>query len=257
MTRFFVAAALLGCVVGASAEGPAVHSTNFLVGFATGDTYVGDRRTSNQYNLHGEATLPLGTAFGASLAVGYGDTNLATNPFPDSDSAGAWPECAVRDERVAAGLFARDPGIGRVGLDVAHGTLQSRCNATFLSTGDNILRTDHSKISAEYYFQSVTLAADRGKVRLEGGAELDSASVTAGWYPTRNSRLTLSADGLDYQNTYKLGFEFQPVIIDHSLSLFVTYITQRQDIDTHTLMLGFNYFYEPHVNLIARDRRYR
>lgn len=257
MKRVFLAVVLLLGTLPVRAETKAVQATNFLIGFTTGDTYLSGKRTSNFFDINGDVTFPLAPYLGASLSAGYGNSNLATNPFPGSGSSGAWPSCTVRNESLEADLFLRDPGLGRVGVGRGRGALKSRCNATFLSTGSDSLTTDDVTARAEYYFPAVTLGVARGKVSLEAGAELDSETLTVGWYPGKNALITFSADGLDFENTYRLGLEFQPVIIDNALSLFVGYVTQRKDVTSHTIVFGFNYFYEKRIDLITRDRRYR
>ncbi|OGI48688.1 MAG: hypothetical protein A2151_07315 [Candidatus Muproteobacteria bacterium RBG_16_65_34] len=258
--RFFLAVSLLLYGAHALADSSAVQATNFQLGFASGDTYVSGSRDSNTYGINGSVTFPLLAYLGGSLSGAYAHTNLAAN-FPSetgtSTSASARPLCSVDRDDLAAGLFVRDPTIGRVGIGYGAGRTQSHCDATFLSTGTDTLETRNYAADAAYYFSKATLAIARTRTRLEAGGDLNSSTLTASWYPTNNARATLSAGGLDFKNTYSLGLDYQPEFLDNSLSLLFAYTARQQAIEARFLTIGLSYYFDKRVDLITRDRQYR
>jgi len=258
MKRYLLAVPLLLCGAHAWADpAAAVAATNYEIGLTGGDTYVSGNRASNIYDINGRATFPLATYLGAALSGDYGHTSIATNPFPDSTTGGSWAPCTVRSDDLDAGMFMRNPSFGRIGVDYGAGQLKSQCSATFVDTGTDTLNTRYSTASAEYYFSTVTVAVARSKVQLEAGNGLDSDTLTASWYPINDVRVALAADGLDLKDTYHLDLEYQPEFLDNSMSLLLNYMTQRQTLATHTISVGFRYFFGTEVDLLTRDRNYR
>jgi hypothetical protein len=257
MMRHIIAVLLLLGVTNALADSQAVQATNFQASFESGDTYASGNRASNIYDINGGVTFPLLTYLGASLSGTYGHTNIATNPFPNSTPGSAWPSCVVTSGNLDAGLFARDSAIGKVGISYGAGRQQSHCSATFLATGTDTLDTKNYAANAEYYFSRVTIAVARGRSHIDSANNLDSDSLTASWYPINNVRVGLSANGLDFKNTYSFGLEYQPEFLDNSLSLLLDYTTRRETIETHSVTVGFAYFFDKRVDLMTRDRQYR
>jgi hypothetical protein len=258
MKRYLLVVPLLLCGVHARADTPAaVAESNYQAGLTGGDTYISGNRTSNFWDLSGSANFPLGTYFGTSLSGDYIHTNITSNPFPDSIPASAWPSCVVESENLDAGLFARKPSLGRIGVAYGAGRQKSQCNATFLASGTDTLKTHHSTADAEYYFSMVTVGVSRTWTTIESGPNLDSDTLTASWYPYNDMRLTLAADGLDLKDTYHLSMEYQPEFLDNFMSLVLGYTTQRQTVTTHIITFGLNYYFGTNVDLLARDRQYR
>lgn len=264
MPRHIIAILLLLGSSNALADSQAVQATNVQASFVSGDTYAPGGRASNIYDINGGATFPLLTYLGASLSGTYGHSNLVwplivTNPSPspNSTTTSGPPSCTVTSGNLDAGLFFRNSAIGRVGVSYGVGRQNSNCSATFLATGTDTLNTKNYAANAEYYFSNVTLAVARAQSHLDSANNLDSDTLTASWYPINNMRVGLSANGLDFKNTYSFGLEYQPEFLDNSLSILFGYATQRQTIETHSITVGFGYFFEKRVDLITRDRQYR
>lgn len=248
---------LLLCDDNALADSHAVEATNVQAGFTSWDTHASSGMVNNSYAINGGITFPVVSYLGASLSGAFGHTKLASNPSPNVTPTSAWPSCTISNSNLDAGLFVRDPTLGKVGVSYGAGRQQSHCSATYLITGTDTLSTKDSTASAEYYLSKVTLAVARTKTHLVPGSDLDSDSLTLGWYPDSDVRLALSVYGLDLKNSRQLGLEYQPEFLDDSLSLLLVYSSQRLTTDTHSIMVGFNYFFEKHVPLITRDRQYR
>ncbi len=257
MKRHISAILLLLGGTNALADSQAVQETNGQASFVSGDTYASGGRTSNIYGINGGITFPVLTYLGASLSGTYGHTNLASNPFPNTTPGSAWPSCTVSSGDLDAGLFVRNSAIGKVGISYGVGRQQSHCSATFLATGTDKLDTKNYAGNAEYYFSNVTIAVVRTQTQIDSATNLDSDTLTTSWYPTNNLRVGLSANGLDLKNTYSFGLEYQPEFLDNSLSLLLGYTTQRQTIETHSITVGFGYFFDKRVDLMTRDRQYR
>lgn len=257
MKRHSIAVLLLLGATNALADSQAVQATNGQVSFESGDTYFSGNRTSNIYNINGGVTFPLLTYLGASLSGTYGHTNIASNPFPNSTPTSAWPSCTITSGNLDAGLFFRNSDVGKVGVSYGAGRQQSHCNATFVATGTDTLDTKNYSANAEYYLSNFTIAVARAQTDIKSANNLDSDSLTASWYPINNMRVGLSAFGLDFKKTYSLNLEYQPEFLDNSVSFLFGYTTQRQVIETHSITVGFGYFFEKRVDLMTRDRQYR
>jgi len=258
MKRYLLAVPLLLCGAHAWADpAAAVAATNYEIGLTTGDTFVSGNRASNLYDINGGGAFPLATYLGATLSGDFGHTNIATNPFPNNTTGASWPSCGVDSDGLDAGLFMRNPSYGSIGVGYGAGQMKSQCNATFVGTGTDSLNTSHSTASAEYYFATVTVSAAHSKVHLESGGDFDSDTLTATWYPFNDARVVLAADGLDLKDTYHLDMEYQPEFLDNSMSLLLNYMTQRQTLTTHSISVGFRYFFGTEVDLLTRDRHFR
>ncbi len=258
MKRHILAVPLLLCGAHAQADTPAaVAASNYQAGLTSGDIYASGRRASNMYDLNGGANFPLMTYLGATLTGDYVHTNIPANPFPGTTPTSAWPSCIHYSENLGTGLFVRNPSLGKIGINYGAGRQNSQCSATFVTTGTDSLNTSYSAVNAEYYFSTVTIAAARSKVHIESGSSLDSDTLAASWYPVNDARVTLAADGLDFKNTHHLGMEYQPELLGKSMSLSFDYTTQRQTLTSHSISVGFHYFFGTNVDLLARDRHYR
>ncbi len=260
MKYYVIAGLLLFYCADALADSQAVQATTFQAGFASGDTHTSGGSDSSTYGINGSITFPLAAYLGASLSGAYAHSNLATN-FPSETNnltpANASPSCNINQGNLDAGLFLRDPTIGKVGISYGAGRARSGCSATFLATGTDTLDTKNYTANAEYYFSKVTIALARTRTHLESAGDLNSDTLTASWYSTNNVRVALSAYGLDFKNTYSLGFEYQPEFLENSTSLLFGYTTRHQTIETHSIMVGFGYYFDKRVDLITRDRQYR
>jgi hypothetical protein len=253
-------ALLLLCGTSAAADAPAVHGTNYQIGYASGDTRVSDGANSNTYGFNGSVSIPLGTYFGASVSADYGRTNFSTSSVTSQSGVSAStpaPRCELNTAAVDAGLFFRNPTLGRIGVGYGAGSVRSHCDATFVATGTSTMETTSSTVNAEYYFSAVTLAATRTRTHIKSTFDLDSSSLSASWYPTPNLRTTITGDGLDYQDTCHFNLEYQPEILDNSTGLFIGYSSRRQTTSTHVIMVGINYYFDKRVDLKTRDREYR
>ena len=260
MKHYVIAGLLLFYGADALADSQAVQETTFQTGFASGDTYTSGGSDSSTYGINGGVTFPLATYVGASLSGAYAHSNLATNFSSETHSLGpanTLPACSINHGNLDAGLFLRNPTIGKVGIGYGVGRARSGCSATFLATGTDTLETKNYTANAEYYFSKMTIAVAGTRTHLDAAGNLNSDTLTASWYSTNNVRVALSADGLDFKNTYSLGLEYQPEFLENSTSLLFGYTTQRQTIETRSIMVGFSYYFDKRVDLITRDRQYR
>lgn len=257
MKRCLIALLLLACNRIALADSQAVQKTNVIVGYASWDTSSSSVRVGNSYDIYGGVAFPLAPYLGASLTGAFGSSTLRTNYNADGTSTNTSTTCSIGNDNLDAELFARDPTVGKLGISYAAGRQKSHCNGTFLTTGSDVQDTSGYGIHAEYYFSSVTAAAAYAKTNVGSNSELNSASLSAGWYPMSDLRIDMSASGLDLKNSYMVGLEYRPAFLDESLSLLLSYTSQNLSTQTHTIMVGINYFFEKHVPLITRDRYYR
>jgi hypothetical protein len=260
LTRVVFAMVLCLGGVDAFAEPQAVKESNYEAGFDAGDTYVSSDRDSHFYGFNGRATYPLTTYLGASLTGVYANTKTGDaffsqtgTPVPTSPP----PTCKLDSINLNADLFLRKTSLGRVGVRYGGGRVKSNCSATFVATGTDKLDTETVVGYAEYYFTDVTVAAARSQTDFDGATELDSSSLTAMWYPNNDLRLALSADGRDLKDTYRFDLEYQLPIFGNASSVLLGYTTQDRTVRTHSLMVGFRYYFGKRLDVIVRDRLYR
>jgi hypothetical protein len=242
----------------AMANTAAVSATNYQVQGDTGDTYSSGDRVTYFYMLGATATIPLGHYLGASLAGHYGNNTLLPTPTTNAlNAAHPWGECSYHSSGLDASLFTRAADIGRVGIGYGSNKLDARCDASFVATDSNTLSTKTYRTDAEYYFSSVTIAAAWARTKFESGADQTYDALTASWYPTQVTRISLTADGLDFKNTYNFAVEYQPQFLDNALGVALSITTQHETISTQTISLGLRYYFGTNVDLITRDRNYR
>ncbi len=72
-----------------------------------------------------------------------------------------------------------------------------------------------------------------------------------------NTRVSFSADGLDSKDTYRFVAEYQPELLDNSVSFLLGYTTQNQTTSVRIVNIGVLYYFDKRVDLIVRDRQYR
>jgi len=244
----------------AFADSQAVRAVNYQLAYASGDTNTSGGSDSRTNGINGGVTFPLATYLGASVSGAYAHSTLATN-FPNGTNvltlASTAPHCTVNSKDLDAGLFVRDPTIGRIGVSYGLGRAKSNCDASFVVTGTDTLDTRVYAVGAEYYFPKVTIALSRTQTRFDPVNKFDSDVLTGSWYPTNILRVALSAEGMSMKNTYSLGLEYQPEFLDNSSGLSISYSTRHQTVTSHIVMVGLVYYFGERTDLLTRDREYR
>ncbi|MHB8453104.1 MAG: hypothetical protein ACYDDO_00105 [Acidiferrobacterales bacterium] len=242
------------------ADSQAVRATNFQLSYVSGDINTSGGSDSRTNGLQGSAIFPLMNYIGASVFGDYSHSTLATN-FPNPNGGltplGAVPHCVVNNGDLGVGLFARDQGIGKVGISYGSGETKAGCASTFLASGTDKLKSKDYAASAEYYFPRITIALSRSQTRFSPTGKFDSDALTGSWYPTNILRAGLSAEGLDLKKTYILDLEYQPVFLDNSAGLSISYSIQHQAVTSRIVMVGISYYFGNRVDLLTRDRAYR
>jgi hypothetical protein len=239
------------------AQAQAVEKSNYEIGLRTADTYESGNRLSYYYAYAGRATFPLGKYLGMSLSGDYVNSTLVATPSSDVTGGTPWEGCGYHGVDYTANLFARLPERGRFGIGYSSNKITSQCSATFLSDGTDTLKTDSYSVNAEYYFTRATLAAAWTHTNITNPGDVTTDSLTASWYPTEVTRLSVTAGGLDMKDTYSFALEYQPAFLDNLYGVRFSYTHQDQTISTQTFMVGVSYYFGKNVDLITRDRTYR
>ena len=259
-TGYLAAALLLLYGNNALADDQEQHTSHFQTGFASGNTYTSGGNDSNSYGINGSATVPFASYLSGWLSGSYAHTRFANDLLSsggNSTPTGQFSKCGINNSHVDAGLFARLEDRGKLGISYGAGKIDSRCNATFLSNGGDTLRTTNYTTNAEYYFSKVTVAAAWNRTQLGAASNLDTSTLTASWYPMNNARISLSADGMDSKDTFRFAAEYQPELLDNSVSFLLGYTTLNQTTNARIVTVGVLYYFDKHVGLIVRDRQYR
>ncbi len=260
MRRLYVIVPLLLYASAPLADSQAVRKINFQLSYVSGDINTSGGSDGRTNGVQGSAIFPLMGYLGASVSGDYAHSTLATN-FPNANSglspSGTAPHCVVNNGDLGIAVFARDPGIGRVGVSYGTGEAKAECASTFLASGTDKLKSKDYTASAEYYFPRVTVALSRSQTQFSPTGRIDGDALTGSWYPTNILRAGFSAEGLDLKNTYIVDLEYQPEFLDNSAGLSISYSTQHQTVTSHIVMVGITYYFGNRVDLLTRDRAFR
>ena len=241
----------------AMADSAAVSNANYELSFQSGDTIASGERLSYFYTFAGRATFPLGKYLGVSLTGSRTDTTLVATPSSDVSGTQPWEGCGYHGVDFGTNLFARAPKLGRIGIGYNTNKLTSQCSAPFLADGTDTLKTDTYSANAEYYFTRATLAASWARTNITNPGDITSNTLTASWYPSDLTRLSLIAGGQDLKDTYTFEVEYQPAFLDNLFGVRLSYTHQDQTLSTQTIIVGVSYYFGKDVDLITRDRTYR
>jgi hypothetical protein len=259
--RFCLFTALvLSAGTAVAAGDAAVEEINYQLGYASGDTRVKDGTDTNAYGVNGSITLPVGTYFGAVFGAEYLRTNVSAGAVASQSGVNASnpaPDCALNTGQAMVTLFARNPAFGRVGVGYGRGRTKSRCEAVFVASNTDTLDTTSTTGSAEVYLGDFTFGATRTRTQADNITDINSSSAAATWYPTPNLRTVLTADGLDFKDTWHFQLEHQPEIFDNTTGLLLEYWTRRDEPVTYYIGVGIRYYFNQRVELKTRDRTYR
>ena len=260
-THFWVRSCMLVLLllsgVPAMADSRAVDSSNYEINFHSGDTSASGDRLSYYYAFAGRATFPLGQYLGVSLAINSANSTLVATPSNSTTSGQPWEGCGYHGVDYGMNLFARNPNFGRIGIGYSANRLTSQCSATFIADGSDTLKTDTYNTNAEYYFSRVTLAAAWSQTNITNSSDVTTDTLTASWYPSDLTRLSIAASGLDLKDTYSVELEYQPEFLDNLIGVRLSFTSQQQTIKTQSIMVGVSYYFGKNADLITRDREYR
>ena len=260
MRRLILAGLLWGYAAGVLAGTEAVKSVHYQIGYQSGDINTVGGSDSKVNAVDGSITLPVAGLVGASISGFYDHYDLASN-FSSFGSglilASSLPYCTVIDKGLSAGLFVRDPSVGRIMAGYGGGQAMSHCQTTFLATGGPKLDMRDYTAGAEYYFPRFTLGVSWDETRFTSLDRFTSDRITGSWYPTDILRVDLSAYGQDLKNTYGFGMEYQPEFFGNSSGLWFSYTRRHQTVTSNIILVGIRYYFGKRVDLIERDREYR
>ncbi len=257
-------AAVLLLLYGANAvaDSRAVEAATFDGGFNFQEVKAGGD-PNHTAGVDGLFTFALASYLGASLSGSASHTNIeADRPAAASTAMTASSislSCGFNSQDLTAGLFLRNSSIGRIGVSYGVGQIHSDCsdNATFVASDGHTLRTHNYAANAEYYFPQLTIGLARTNTHLDGGNSITADSLTAGWYPVTELRISPSVGRIDSKSSYGLELEGQPEFLGDALSVLLGYSVQRQTPNIKSFTIGFVYHFGKPLELQTRDRQYR
>lgn len=253
-THAIVALFLCCHVFPALASTAAVDETNYTFGLASGDNRTDHGGSSGTIGINAAANFPIINYVGGVLSGIYSKTLLS--PYFPSQGSALDKNCGYKDSAVQAGLFVRDPAIGRIGVNDQVGQLSANCDTVFTPSDSRRLDSKMLSVDAEVYLSKLTFAIDRSRTDLEDNAHIETITYGANLYPNRSTRIMLSVGGLDDRNTYSIEAAYQPTLIEN-VSAFIRFTDQRRPSETRFIYFGFDYYFDTMVDLITRDRQYR
>lgn len=255
------AVALLGSG-NAPAQSRAAEVTTVHVGLAARDIDTDGSTSIGELGLNAGGTIPLGDWFAAALSASYSGSTVRTRDVlvgAGGTITGARPSCEIDSTGASAGLFFRQPALGRVGASYGLGRLSSDCGdvGEFLASGADELDTQHYRVYGEVYLRDFTLGAAFTATEPDGGEKFEATTVSASWYPLESLRITASGNDLYDRTGYGLAVEHQPDFMGDALGVYVGYETNDESPRTGIISFGFAYHFGPRVPLQMRDRQYR
>jgi hypothetical protein len=201
--------------------------------------------------INGEVTLPLGHYFGATFGAAYSDSSRTS-----------YPEADIKGDTLFgyAGVFARDPSLGRVGLTYD----RSRFDYTVTGKYPYYAGQQYSDefdvwavtLMGEMYSEQVTFGFTQTRAETTNSDDIDNiTTVYARWYLTENIVTDVRASiesGED--EVYVLDLEYQPEFLQSSTSFTLGYL---HGADLKGVRLAVTYFFDKRFDLKTRDRHYR
>ncbi|WP_203140504.1 hypothetical protein [Marinobacter mangrovi] len=243
MSVRMIAVAMLLPVCAVAGEQGGVKSANGEVG--AGYT---NSRDSDRLLVNGAYRLPLAEYVGAILSASASRTEMDVGDY-DVDST---------DGSVGGSLFARDYGLGKVGVSYhwIHGDNEVESSQVSFVNSSSSFKAHAYGAFASYYLDRITLSASRSvsHVESQGTGNYNSWSVGATGYLPFDASLSLSAGGMDARDNYGFNFEYQPEFLAQAASVELSYSSSPDD---DVFGIAVNYFFGNDVPLIVRDRQYR
>lgn len=227
------------------------------VGYQTGGTRVeGGAGDDSTYGPNAAAVFPFLPYLSAVVSAAYTRTAVKSTPVTGA-SATPMSQCVVYNRDWAAGLALRDQTTGKIGVSYGRDAATSGCAEAFVGPSAGSIDSARRAAVAEYYFSRVTVGADVTRARVGGERDLESSRFAVTWYPTPNLSLSTSAENLGGVNVYGFGLGYRPEFVDGAVRLSVDYKIQHQPLDVGVITFGFTFYFDEHLDLIARDRQYR
>jgi hypothetical protein len=255
--RYFVAAIGLLWTSHAMADAAQLPPMYLEVGYQTGGTRVeGGAADDSTYGPNAAAVFPLLPYLSAVVSAAYTRTAVK-RALVTGASATSMSRCDVYNRDWSAGLTVRDQTIGKIGVSYGSDAASSSCAEALVGASTDSVETARRAAAAEYYFSRVTIGAVLTHARVGGDRDLDSSRFVVTWYPTPNLSLATSAEDLGGVNVYGLGLGYRPEFVDGAIRLSVDYKVQHQPVNVGVITFGFTFYFDEHLDLIARDRQYR
>ncbi len=246
----------------AAADSRAVEAATFDGGFNFQEVKSGGD-PNNTAGATGVFTFGLASSLGASISGTASHADIQADRSATGSTAVATSivsrSCGFSSGDLTAGLFLRNPSIGRIGVSYGAGQIRADCgdNAMFVVSDGHTLRTYNYAANAEYYFSRLTIGAGRTTTHLDGGNDITADSLTASWYPLTELRISPSIGRIDSNNSYGLQLEGQPEFLGDAVGVVLGYSVQRQSPNIKSFSIGFVYHFGKPLELQTRDREYR
>jgi hypothetical protein len=207
--------------------------------------------------LNVDAIFPIGSYLGFSLSGDVAKTNI--DVARHDTILGTTPSCSINDTGVEAGLFTRNPTLGKIGVSYGIEHLHSSCDgdAAFVASQASSNTTHNYQAEAEYYLHDFTFGAAHTQSHVPGQGDLKQDLFSVSWYPVTDARITPSAGRQDRNDLYGITLEAQPEFLSESVSVVLSYSLLRQSSDIKSFSIGFVHHFGNPIELQTRDRNYR
>ncbi len=207
--------------------------------------------------LNAQAVFPLGPYIGFSLAGDIAKTNI--DVARHDTTLGTTPSCSVNDTGLEAGLFTRNPTLGKIGVSFGVGHLHSSCDgdAAFVASQASSNNSHNYQAAGEYYLHDFTLGAAHTQTHVPGQGDLNQDLFSVSWYPVADVRITPSGGRQDHNDLYGVAVEAQPEFLSQTVSVVLSYSLLRQSSDIKSFSIGFVHHFGKPIDLEVRDRYYR
>lgn len=228
------------------AESSGVKESNYSLDAITSYHDLPSRTSSHSYGIGALANISLYKYLAAILSTNYFNSEIKYENSSEYDSK-------YNQYGGGAGLFIRDPDIGKIGTSYHHFKTELSSNMN-----NDDYSYDTTTIYVDYYISDFTLGALANHTEMKGQYD-NSTSYTldASWYILNSLKTQVqysNRDAKHYSNDYySLSASYQPPYFSDSLELLTSYETSNDD-NSYYLSLSYHFLA---TSLKNRDRNYR
>lgn len=231
MKKLLLATLLITPVIAFGKPG-GIEASNYTAAFSATDTEIG-----NVYSLYGDIRLPVADYVGATLNIS-GTKSAYDEPYFDSTTAAA-----------GVGLLFRKYDLGSI--EIGYGYSDTDYDAP---GSDFSIQINTYTLGGTYYLDRFDITATRSIYDPDSGNNAHGMQIGAAYYLTDNLYASISAGGMDQEDTYSFAIVHQPRFFNNNIGYSIG-VMDSADFDP-SYYLSVAYFFGTRVSLIERFRKY-
>ncbi len=233
MLKKSLAILMFAPVLAIAGENGGVLEKNYNVGLS----YGWDQDTDT-LGISGGINLPVYRYVGSSFYLRGSRTEV--------DGA----DVKIDNYQLASSIYLRDFDLGKIEAGLSY----HQAHMNNLIDGDDSFEAYLYSLSGQYYLNDFTFGASRLFADSKNTSTSHLAFADIAWYWQNNTKLLVSAGGMDAKDSYSLRVSHQPDYFKNSTAFSFGY---NWDHDDDSYSISVNYYFDTLVSLKDRDRKYR